>query len=113
MLIHRLIMNPSGKQMVDHIDGNRLDNRKKNLRICYSHENSWNRATYTFEKTSKYKGVCLNQTRKKWVAGITCKGVHYHLGYFDNEEDAARAYNGKAIELQGAFAMLNKVGEQE
>lgn len=105
-LLHRFILNaPKGKQ-VDHIDGNGLNNRKENLRLC---DNSQNHANMKKRRntSSKYKGVCLLKDGK-WSASIMKNDKSVHLGRFFTEEDAARAYNKSAKKLFGEFACLNK-----
>lgn len=64
-------------------------------------------------KTSIHKGVCWKSDRKKWKAYISVKRKQIHLGYFDDENDAALAYNKKALELYGDYVYLNKVGNLE
>lgn len=105
-LLHRFIVNAPKNMLVDHINGNILDNRKENLRICSVIENSLNRKGNK-NSTSKYKGVSYKTQYKKWQAQITSKGKDYHLGYFDSEIEAARIYDIKAKELHGKFARLN------
>jgi hypothetical protein len=111
--LHRLIMNfPKGKQ-IDHINGNKLDNRKSNLRICGNSNNQMNvkkKATYSNKPTSSiYKGVSYKKKNNKWQAYITKDQKRIYIGYFVNEKDAALAYNKKAMELFGEYANLNKV----
>lgn len=104
--MHRLIMGfPEGKY-VDHINGNSLDNRKSNLRVCTNSENQRNRYK-TIRNTSGYKGVRLNTKRNKYDAEIGHHGKHYYLGTFLNPVDAAKAYDEMARKLHGEFAVLN------
>ncbi len=103
--MHRLIMNAPKGMVVDHINGNGLDNRRCNLRLCTRQQNAYN--SKRCKGTSKYKGVHFERATGKWRATITCKGEHYNLGLYDNEVEAARAYDRKAIELFGEFAYLN------
>lgn len=107
ILLHRLIMKPRNDMDIDHINGNGLDNRRKNLRICTKKQNQGNRRKIgTF--TSKYKGVYFPKGKKRWRANITKgTGTRFHLGYFDNEEDAAKAYDNAALEYFGKFANIN------
>ena len=105
--LHRLLTDfPQGME-VDHINGDRLDNRKINLRICTRAQNQRNRSKCV--GISKYKGVCWITKFRKWKSTITNDGKIYHLGLFDNEIDAAMAYNNRAIELFGEFAWINKL----
>jgi len=106
--MHRLITEaPKGKE-TDHANGNGLDNRRRNLRVCTVRQNQYNQAKRK-NSLSQYKGVSLNKRVKvkKWVAGITKNGKNIHLGYFKDEIDAAKAYDRKAKELCGEFAKLN------
>lgn len=102
--MHREIMNASANTLVDHIDGNSLNNQKQNLRICTQAENLRNRGKNK-SNTSGYKGVYFNG--KKWIAKIKSNYVSYSLGTFPTPEMAARAYDEKAKELHGSFANLN------
>jgi len=94
---------------VDHINGNRLDNRRSNLRLCTKIENSRNRKVGK-NNTSGYKGVIFfpKNPKKPWRVQISVNGIKKHIGYFKNKVEAAVAYNSKAIELYGDFARLNK-----
>jgi len=107
VILHRCITNcPRGK-VVDHKNGNTLDNRKSNLRICTIAENSKNQKKTYNGKTSVYKGVYLKNKRNKYVAEICANRVKHHLGYFETEIEAAEAYNTAAIQYHGEFANLN------
>lgn len=110
-LLHRLILGlqkGDGLQ-VDHINGNPLDNRRANLRVCSSKENSRNKTKQVGAYSSKYKGVSYHKRNKKWGASIRCDGTIKFLGLFESEADAARAYNAAALNLHGDFAKLNEV----
>lgn len=98
--MHRLIMDVPNDFVVDHINGNTLDNRKENLRVCTKKENLRNRKLSKNNKVG-YKGVWLNGGR--YQAAIVKK----HLGAFDTAEDAALAYDEAARKLFGDFARLN------
>jgi hypothetical protein len=106
--MHRYIMQITDSNIfIDHINGNRLDNRKENLRKVTPAENSMNKKPRNNENTtSKYKGVNKSSSNKFNVL-VTKDGISYRLGLFINEKDAARAYNEKAKELFGEFANLN------
>jgi hypothetical protein len=104
--MHRLVANtPSGMQ-TDHINLNKLDNRKENLRTCTRQQNLGHIPLSKHNK-SGLKGVGVRN--KKWRAYISHKNKHIHLGYFSTKELAAQAYNIKALELFGKFALLNKL----
>jgi hypothetical protein len=92
--------------VVDHINGNGLDNRRENLRICSQALNCAN-AKKTKGKTSRFKGVFWNRQSKKWCAQIGNKKRNHIIGYFNSEARAAQAYNRKAKEFFGEFARLN------
>lgn len=102
--MHRLVTNAGRGQHVDHINRDGLDNRKSNLRLA---TRSQNQANSTKQKNNKsgYKGV--HADGKKWRARLRHNGVNYYLGLFKNPVDAAKAYDAKAFELSGAFALLN------
>jgi len=102
--MHRLIMDfPEGKE-VDHINGNALDNRRNNLRIVTHAENCQNSS----KRKGNYKGVRLRKDRNKWIAQIS----KHHIGYFNSEIEAAKAYNKKAIELFGKDIRLNNIASE-
>ena len=103
--MHRMLLDiPDGKQ-TDHINRNKLDNRKVNLRICTNSENGRNKGTRK-GSLSGYKGV--SKHRDKWQARIRLNGEQTYLGIFENIIDAALAYNKAAIIVHGEFACLNE-----
>lgn len=104
-LLHRDIMgNPKG-YVVDHINGDKLDNRKYNLRICTIAENVRNSESRS--GTSRYKGVHWDSSRNKWLASLKYQRENKFLGRFDSEEQAAIAYDNAAKLYFGEFARLN------
>ena len=94
------------KDQIDHINGDRTDNRIVNLREATGSENQGNRKIHE-GGTSKYKGVSWKKQYSKWVAKIVVNHKNIHLGYYDNEEKAALAYNKAALEYFGEFAKIN------
>ena len=104
ILMHREILS---SPMIDHIDGNGLNNQRTNLRPCTNSQNSANRKK-SKRNTSGFKGVCKRS--KRWDAYIRVGGIQIHLGCFDTPEQAAHAYDRKAIEVFGEFARLNFPG---
>ena len=98
--LHRLVMDPGEKMMVDHIDGNGLNNLRENLRVCTNSENQRNRRKH--KGLSKFKGVKPTPWNT-WEATIQ----KTHIGTFPTEDQAARAYDEKAKELFGEYANLN------
>lgn len=104
--LHSFILNH--KDMIDHINGHALDNRKSNLRICNQQQNSFN-SRMPRTNTSGYKGVSFRKDIQKYCAYIVKDRKQYRLGCFQTKEEAAQAYNLKALELFGEFARLNNV----
>jgi hypothetical protein len=106
--LHRLITNAQPGDIIDHLDRDPLNCRRSNLRRVTRQQNSFNRGPNRNGKpsTSKYKGVFWCRNSGHFRARIVLNKKRIYLGYFDNEEDAARAYNAKAVELFGEFAYL-------
>lgn len=104
--MHREIMNPPAGKVVDHINFNKLDNRKTNLRVCTLAQNNMNKARYSQSK-SGYKGVYPGNQTNRWTAAITNGNQTKHLGTFKSEVEAARAYDYYALKYLGDFANLN------
>jgi HNH endonuclease/AP2 domain len=105
--MHRLIINCPEKMQTDHVNGNGLDNRKENLRICTHQENSMNQKTQKRNKTSKYKGVYKRSDCNRWCASVVKDQKYFYLGLFKTENEAVKAYNNEAKKLFGEFAKLN------
>lgn len=104
--LHRVVIKAKEGEFVDHINGNKLDNRKINLRICTKAQNSQNRKMSKFNK-SGFNGVSWCIKNKKWVSQISCENKKIHIGYYIDPKDAARAYNQAAQKYHGEFAKLN------
>jgi len=98
-----------GFKGIDHIDHNGLNNQKSNLRKANQSQQVSN--TRKTRGTSFYKGVCWHKQGKKWKSSIGYANKSIFLGLFNNEIDAAKAYNKKAIELFGDFANLNEIAK--
>lgn len=104
--MHREIMGAADGQDVDHINGNKLDNRKSNLRLCSRSQNMANAPGRGV--TSRYKGVGWDRSRGKWHAKIMVDYKTINLGRFDSEIEAARAYDAAALRYFGSYATLNE-----
>lgn len=109
--LHKLLLKyDTDMFLCDHISGNKLDNRKCNLRICSAGESSRNRSKGKGKRPfkSKYKGVSKTNTLNwKWLARITFNKKTIELGQFDSEKEAAIVYNKAAIKYHKEFAKLN------
>lgn len=99
---HRIVVGAKPNQLVDHINRNRADNRKSNLRYCDYSKNGINRFIST-SNTSGITGVYYDKGRRKWVASITFNGRKMYLGRF-SENDAVRARVSKERELFNEFS---------
>lgn len=102
----RKIMKCPKDKLVDHKNGDSLDNRRANLRICTAFQNNTN-AKKSKNNTSGYKGVYWDKYNKKWVATLTLNYRQKNLGRFRIKEEAALAYNEAALKYFGEFARLN------
>jgi len=107
--MHRQIMNLGSDQEADHINRNKLDNRVSNLRVCTSGQNKANRRLQT-NSTTGYKGVSQikgMKLRKPYAAYIKSGGRKFHIGLFATKEEAAQAYDKKAVDIFGEYAVIN------
>lgn len=104
--MHRQIMNAPKTLEVDHINGNKLDNRRENLRLCTRAQNRRNN-NMQMNNVSGFKGVSWAKRDQKWRAKIRVDGRTIHIGNFEDPKEAARAYDAKARELHGEFARTN------
>jgi hypothetical protein len=103
--LHQLLVETQPGQVVDHRDGNGLNNSRSNLRACTPSENLRNRGTPR-TNTSGYKGVSWSPSSRKWKAAIRVDGVDHHLGVFTTKEAAYEAYCSASKALHGAFSRL-------
>ena len=106
MPMHRMILKPPDNLSIDHINGNGLDNRRANLRLATQQQNMWNRRGKR-NTSSRFKGVSWKTDQQKWYAAIYVDKQDLHLGRFDDEMEAARAYDAAAHEHFGGYARLN------
>jgi len=106
----RQIMCPPPGVVVIHVDGDYLNNRRSNLRLC-TYSEIRQRASSELH-SSRYKGVSRHKGSRAWQAAIMKERKCYHLGYFDDERQAAEAYNAAARDLYGEFAYQNVLDEQ-
>lgn len=102
--MHRLVMDFPKGMRIDHINRNKLDNRRDNLRICTNSQNLGNSIGYS--KKTKFKGLDL-LPNGKWRARINIGGKSIHLGVAFTDRDAAKLYDEAAIKHYGEFAFTN------
>lgn len=107
LLMHRFILSAQKSEQVDHVNGDGLDNRRSNLRICSARENSRNRKLLSRANRTGYKGVSWDRKLEKYEAQIKLNNRSIHLGYYADPTDAARAYDVAARQLFGEFARTN------
>lgn len=105
--MHRQILNETNPEIfIDHEDGNGLNNQKLNLRRCSNKQNCANRRSHE-NVTSNYLGVYWRNDSKKWRVSGVSDGKRFNIGHFDNEIDAAKAYDAWAKINHKEFANLN------
>jgi hypothetical protein len=100
--LHRFIREAPPDMLVDHRNGDHLDCRLGNLRVCTTAQNTWNEPKLKTNKTG-HRGVSFHRGKGKYRAVITCNGKYKHLGYFDTLEEATARYERKARELFGEY----------
>jgi len=106
LLLHRVLMNSPKGKCVDHINGDTLDNRLKNLRICTHKENIRNSNKLRSNNKSGYRGVFWCNQKQRWAARIKVDYKSIHLGFFKKAEDASNAYLKAAKNYFGKFASI-------
>lgn len=110
MTLHRyLSWHIYGRQIIDHKNGCKFDNRVINLRRATHSQNLANRTRPHARNTSGLRGVSFHKAARRWIAVITHMRKRYHLGCFDTPREAASAWNAKAQELFGEFVIPNKI----
>lgn len=108
ILLHRYIKQPKDKELVDHIDGNKLNNTKSNLRIATRQQNIFNART-SIVNTSGHKGVHWLKKFKNWRARIGTNGINITLGTYDSFDEALYMYNTAAKILHGEFCHFDSI----
>lgn len=106
LYLHRFLLDAQGDQRVDHINGDRLDNRRENLRLVNLYQNQQNRKCPA-HSTSGKKGVCWHRTQGKWHVRISVNGIRIHLGYHNDLETAALLYDAAARRFFNGYARPN------
>jgi hypothetical protein len=106
--LHRFIILAPKGTLVDHVNLNKLDNRKENLRIVNATESA-RHTGMSKNNTSGYKGVTWSKREKKWHSQIFVNYRNINLGVFDDKKEAAKAYNEAAIKYHGIYTVLNKI----
>lgn len=110
--LHRLIVDPLIDQYVDHADGNGLDNRRSNLRICSPSQNSCNKKRRE-DNTSGVSGVSWHIRDKKWYVSVTFGRSRVHIGSFLDYRLAVAARNEAVVRMQGEFGRLISVSSSD
>lgn len=109
IMLHRFLLNITGVELVDHIDGDTTNNKLNNLRVVSRLQNNVNSVKRKNCK-SKYRGVTLRPSGR-WGVYIKYNNENMCLGTYDTEEEAASVYNKKAVALYKEYVKLNKIGE--
>lgn len=107
-LLHRALLKPPKGMEVDHINRDKLDNRRSNLRVCKPSNNQHNRPGVKGSK-SGFKGVSLHNKTGLWRARLMVNWKEKSIGYFQDKYDAATAYNFAVAEFYGQYAVYNTV----
>lgn len=107
VLMHRLIMDATKGMTIDHRNGNGLDNRRENLRLCTVGQNNMNRRRLQNSNTSGHRGVHWDKSRGRWIADISVNNKVVHLGRFEKLEDATLAYKCASIQHYGEFSPMD------
>ena len=108
VLMHREVMRARRGTEIDHINGDRLDNRQSNLRFATGTQNQAN-ARLRSDSTSGFKGVTWNRRIGHWLAQLKIDGRGMYLGSFADPHEAARAYDEAAVKHFGEFARTNQM----
>ena len=106
--MHRLINNTPDGFVTDHIDHNKLNNQRINLRTANSSQNISNSKIHK-DNVHGFKGIVWSGLRNKWKARIIVNRKEIHLGLFQTKKEAAEAYNKGAVKYFSNFAFLNQI----
>ena len=106
--MHHVVLPLQKGLMIDHINGNGLDNRRANLRLVTKSQNMMNRGKQINNK-SGYMGVCWHKQHGRWRAYIKVNKKQISLGLYDTLKEAAKAYNEGAKKYHREYAYLNKI----
>lgn len=109
VLLSRFILNPVKGMVVDHINGDPLDNRRANLRVCSFKENQRNRTVLNKNNTSGFRGVSWDRFRNMWVAQLSFNRKHIYLGRYKDKKDARKAVKMAILKRHGDYANINNV----
>ncbi|GHU70051.1 hypothetical protein FACS1894184_14960 [Clostridia bacterium] len=110
--LHKLLGEKEGYKQVDHINQDKSDNRRCNLRPATHMQNQYNKKL-TSNNTSGYKGVCFDKRSKRYIAYIDAERKRTYLGYYEDPISAALAYDQAAVRLHGEFAYTNIIGREQ
>ncbi len=115
MSVHTYIMKSDSNigQIVDHINGNKLDNRRENLRVTTVKKNNENKNIFKLKKTSIYHGVFYQKNVKKFLVAVTINGNRVSLGYYENETVAAEKRDAYVIQNKASHMKLNFPDKKE
>ena len=105
--LHRAIMAAPEDKLVDHGNGNTLDNRRANLRLATYSQNACNSRRNKTKTSSRFRGVSFSKRDGRWMARIEFEGKKKWIGRFKTEIEAARAYDQAARKCHGEYACLN------
>lgn len=105
--IHRVVIGAKEGEIVDHINGNKLDNRRSNLRICTPQENAYNSSIRKNNRTG-VRGVYWDSNRKKWAVQITANKKTICVGRFEDFNEACAAREAAEHEHHGKYAAINR-----
>lgn len=103
--MHRLLLDAQPGQLVDHANHDGLDNRRANIRLATNSQNTANSSKK--RKAARYRGLGFNNRLRRWQVYVEKDGYCHYCGSYKNDEEAAKAYDQKAVELFGEFATLN------